>query len=147
FDFYYLHQNHGVKLQMGGADQWGNIVTGTELIRKKGSGEAFALTCKLVTKSDGSKFGKSEGGNIWLDPSKTSPYQFYQFWLKLSDEDAAKMAYNFSFETKETIDNWITEHQTNPGLRSLQKHLAAEMTTMVHSAQDLDFAVQASNIL
>src|SRR5690606_33757016 len=124
FDFYYLHQNHGVKLQMEGADQGGNIVTGTELIRNNGSGEAFALTCKLVTKSDGSKSGKSEGGIIWLDPSKTSPYQFYQFWLKLSDEDAAKMAYNCPSETKASIDNWITEHQTNPGLRSLQKHLA-----------------------
>jgi tyrosyl-tRNA synthetase len=147
YDFYYLYNHNNVKLQMGGADQWGNIVTGTELIRRKGGGEAFAFTCKLITKSDGSKFGKSESGNIWLDPERTSPYQFYQFWLKLPDDDAAKMSYNFSFRSVEEIKALVEEHSTAPHLRKLQKALAEEMTIMVHSKEDLEFAQKASEIL
>lgn len=147
YDFYYLYNNNNVKLQMGGADQWGNIVTGTELIRRKGGGEAFAFTCKLITKSDGSKFGKSESGNVWLDPERTSPYQFYQFWLKLPDDDAAKMSYNFSFRSVEEIKTLVEEHSTAPHLRKLQKALAEEMTILVHSKEDLEFAQKASEIL
>ena len=147
YDFYYLASNHNVKLRMGGADQWGNIVTGTELIRRKGGGDAFALTCTLITKSDGSKFGKSESGNVWLDRERTSPYQFYQFWMKLPDADAAKMALVFSFKTVAEINALITEHETAPHLRKLQKALAEEMTIMVHSEEDLSFAKQASEIL
>lgn len=147
YDFYYLHTNHNIKLQVGGADQWGNIVTGTELIRRKGGGDAFAFTCKLITKSDGSKFGKSEQGNIWLDPARTSPYQFYQFWLKLADEDAVRMAYNFSFKPLEEIKALIAEHETAPHQRKLQKALAEELSELVHSKEDLEFAQQASNIL
>ncbi|OJW81894.1 MAG: tyrosine--tRNA ligase [Bacteroidetes bacterium 46-16] len=147
YDFYYLYNNNNVKLQMGGADQWGNIVTGTELIRRKGGGEAFAFTCKLITKSDGSKFGKSESGNVWLDPERTSPYQFYQFWLKLPDDDAAKMSYNFSFRSVEEIKTLVEEHSTVPHLRKLQKALAEEMTILVHSKEDLEFAQKASEIL
>jgi tyrosyl-tRNA synthetase len=148
YDFYYLFNSHNVRLQMGGADQWGNIVTGTELIRKKGNGgEAFAFTCPLITKSDGSKFGKSEGGNIWLDPSRTSPYQFYQFWLKLADDDAERMAFTFSFKSVEEIKALIAEHQEAPHQRKLQKALAEEMTAMVHSEEDLQFAQKASEIL
>jgi tyrosyl-tRNA synthetase len=147
FDFYHLHKNEHVILQVGGADQWGNIVTGTELIRRKGGGDAFAFTCKLITKSDGTKFGKSESGNIWLDRNKTSPYQFYQFWLKLSDADAAKMALVFSFKPVAEIKALITEHETAPHLRKLQKALAEELTVMVHSAEDLAFAQQASEML
>jgi len=147
YDFYYLFNNRNVRLQMGGADQWGNIVTGTELIRRKGGGDAFAFTCKLITKSDGSKFGKSEGGNIWLARDKTSPYQFYQFWMKLPDEDAAKMALVFSFKPVEEIKALIAEHETAPHLRKLQKAIAEEMTIMVHSEEDLAFAKQASDIL
>ncbi len=147
YDFYYLYNHNNVKLQMGGADQWGNIVTGTELIRRKGGGEAFAFTCKLITKSDGSKFGKSESGNVWLDPERTSPYQFYQFWLKLPDDDAAKMSYNFSFRSVEEIKALVEEHSTAPHLRKLQKALAEEMTIMVHSKEDLEFAQKASEIL
>ena len=147
YDFYYLFNNRNVRLQMGGADQWGNIVTGTELIRRKGGGDAFAFTCKLITKSDGSKFGKSEGGNIWLARDKTSPYQFYQFWMKLPDEDAAKMALVFSFRPVEEIKALIAEHETAPHLRKLQKTIAEEMTIMVHSEDDLAFAKQASDIL
>ncbi len=147
FDFYYLYNNKNVKLQMGGADQWGNIVTGTELIRRKGGGDAFAMTCPLITKSDGSKFGKSEGGNVWLDPEKTSPYQFYQFWLKLPDADAERMALTFSFKTVEEIKTLIAEHQEAPHQRKLQKALAEELTILVHSSEDLLFAQRASEIL
>ncbi|MBL7682389.1 MAG: tyrosine--tRNA ligase [Flavipsychrobacter sp.] len=147
YDFYYLNQHHNVKLQMGGADQWGNIVTGTELIRRKGGSDAFAATCPLITKSDGSKFGKSEGGNVWLDPEKTSPYQFYQFWLKLPDADAERMAFTFSFKTVEEIKTLIAEHQQAPHQRKLQKALAEELTILVHSEADLLFAQKASDIL
>ncbi|MDR3679571.1 MAG: tyrosine--tRNA ligase [Flavipsychrobacter sp.] len=147
FDFYYLYNNKNVKLQMGGADQWGNIVTGTELIRRKGGGDAFAMTCPLITKSDGSKFGKSEGGNVWLDPEKTSPYQFYQFWLKLPDADAERMALTFSFKAVEELKTLISEHQEAPHQRKLQKALAEELTILVHSSEDLLFAQRASEIL
>ncbi len=147
FDFYHLNTTKNVLLQMGGADQWGNIVTGTELIRRKGGGDAFAFTCKLITKSDGSKFGKSESGNVWLDRDKTSPYQFYQFWMKMPDADAAKMALVFSFKPVAELKALITEHETAPHLRKLQKALADEMTIMVHSEEDLAFAKQASDIL
>jgi tyrosyl-tRNA synthetase len=147
FDFYYLYNNKNVKLQMGGADQWGNIVTGTELIRRKGGGDAFALTCPLITKSDGSKFGKSESGNVWLDPEKTSPYQFYQFWLKLPDVDAERMVLTFSFKPVKEIKTLIAEHQQAPHQRNLQKALAEELTILVHSEDDLLFAQRASDIL
>lgn len=147
YDFYHLYKNHNVRLQMGGADQWGNIVTGTELIRRKDSGEAYAFTCKLITKSDGSKFGKSESGNVWLDREKTSPYLFYQFWLNLPDADAAKMALIFSFRSVEEIKATIAEHEAAPHLRLLQKAVAEELTIMVHSEEDLAFAKQASDIL
>ncbi len=147
YDFYYLNNNHNVRLQVGGADQWGNIVTGTELIRKKGGSDAFAFTCKLITKSDGSKFGKSEGGNVWLHRDRTSPYRFYQFWLKQADEDAEKMAFTFSFRSVDELKVLIEEHRQAPHLRKLQKNLAEEMTIMVHSKEDLLFAQQASDIL
>jgi tyrosyl-tRNA synthetase len=155
YDFYYLNKEHNVKLQLGGADQWGNIVTGTELIRRKAahSGEnaeapeAFGLTCPLITKSDGGKFGKTETGTIWLDPARTSPYQFYQYWLKLPDADAARMAYIFSFKPVEEIRGLIAAHETAPHQRALQKAIAEELTTLVHSAEDLHFAQQASQIL
>jgi tyrosyl-tRNA synthetase len=132
---------------MGGADQWGNMLTGSELIRRMGGGEAYALTCPLITKSDGSKFGKSESGNVWLDPNLTSPYQFYQFWLKQADADAEKSIYTFSFKPVEEIQALITEHTAAPHLRKLQKALAEELTTLVHSADDLLFAQKASEIL
>jgi tyrosyl-tRNA synthetase len=147
YDFYHLFRNHNVRLQMGGADQWGNVVTGTELIRRKGGGEAYAFTCKLITKSDGSKFGKSEGDNIWLDRERTSPYLFYQFWLNLPDADAAKMCLIFSFKQVAEIKELIAAHETAPHLRQLQKALADEMTIMVHSEADLAFAKQATDIL
>ena len=147
YDFYYLYNTRDVKLQMGGADQWGNMLTGTELVRRKGGGEAFAMTCRLITKSDGSKFGKSESGNVWLDSEKTSPYQFYQFWLKLPDADAAKMSLSFSFRPVEEINALIEEHNQAPHLRKLQKALAEELTIMVHSKEDLEFAQKASEIL
>jgi tyrosyl-tRNA synthetase len=147
YDFYHLNTTQNVRLQMGGADQWGNIVTGTELIRRKGGGDAFAFTCKLITKSDGSKFGKSESGNVWLDRDKTSPYQFYQFWMKMPDADAAKMALVFSFKAVAEIKELIAVHETAPHLRKLQKALAEEMTIMVHSEEDLTFAQQASEML
>jgi len=147
YDFYYLHSNHDVKLQFGGADQWGNIVTGTELIRRKGGGDAFAFTCKLITKSDGGKFGKTESGTIWLDAERTSPYQFYQFWLKMPDADAEKLALYFSFKPVEEINTLIEEHRTAPHQRKLQKAMAEEMTIMVHSTEDLEFAQRASDIL
>ena len=147
YDYYYMNTNYNVKLQMGGSDQWGNIVTGTELIRRKGGGEAFALISPLITKSDGSKFGKSESGNVWLDPERTSPYQFYQFWMKMPDTDAEKLAPIFSFKEMAEISALIEEHKQAPHLRKLQKMLAEEMTILAHSAEDLDFAKQASDIL
>ncbi|GAA4448482.1 tyrosine--tRNA ligase [Rurimicrobium arvi] len=147
YDFLHLSEHHNVQLQMGGADQWGNITTGTELIRKKGDKEAFAFTSPLITKSDGSKFGKSEGGNIWLDANLTSPYQFYQFWLKLPDAEAEKLSFIYSFKPLEAIRALVSEHQAAPHLRLLQKALAEEMTIMVHSVEDLLFAQKASEIL
>ena len=132
---------------MGGSDQWGNITTGTELIRRKAGGEAFAFTCPLVTKADGGKFGKTEKGNIWLDSKKTSPYQFYQFWLNASDDDAKKWIKLFTLLSKENIEALITEHDAAPHQRSLQKKLAEELTVFVHSREDYDFAVKASEIL
>lgn len=147
YDFLHLYNNHNVKMQVGGADQWGNIVTGTELIRRKGGGDTFAFTCTLITKSDGSKFGKSESGNVWLDRERTSPYQFYQFWLKLPDTDAAKMALVFSFKPVAEIKALIAEHEQAPHQRKLQKALADELTILVHSEEDLAFAKQASDIL
>ncbi|MCD6062918.1 MAG: tyrosyl-tRNA synthetase [Flavipsychrobacter sp.] len=147
YDYYHLNKEQNVKLQMGGADQWGNIVTGTELIRRKGGSDAFAFTCPLVTKSDGSKFGKSEQGNVWLDAERTSPYQFYQFWLKQADDDAAKFSLIFSFRPVEEINALIEEHKTAPHQRKLQKALAEELTILVHSKEDLEFAQKASDIL
>lgn len=146
-DFLHLYNVMGCRLQMGGSDQWGNIVTGTELIRRKTGGEAFALTCPLITKSDGSKFGKTESGNVWLDPEKTSPYHFYQFWLNVSDEDAAKYIKIFTLIGKEEIDTLISDHQKSPHERILQKRLAEEVTVMVHSREELDAAIEASQIL
>lgn len=146
-DFLHLYNNHGCKLQMGGSDQWGNIVTGTELIRRKSGGEAYALTCPLITKSDGSKFGKTESGNVWLDPEKTSPYHFYQFWLNVSDEDAAKYIRIFTVLDRATIEELTAAHNINPQERMLQKRLAEEMTVMVHSKEDFESAVEASQIL
>ncbi len=147
YDFYYLNQNHQVKLQMGGSDQWGNIVTGTELIRKKSGNEAFALTAPLVKKADGSKFGKSESGNVWLDKNKTSVYKFYQFWLNTSDEDAEKYISIFTFLSKNEIEELIKSHRESPHLRVLQKTLAKEVCTMVHSKEEYEYAVQTSLIL
>ena len=147
YDFYWLYKNKNCKLQMGGSDQWGNIVTGTELIRRKAGGEAFAFTCPLVTKADGGKFGKTEKGNVWLDASKTSPYQFYQFWLNASDEDAKKWIKIFTLLPKEEIDALLAEHEAAPHLRALQKKLAEQLTVFVHSKEDYDFAVKASEIL
>lgn len=132
---------------MGGSDQWGNIVTGTELIRRKAGGEAFAFTCPLITKADGGKFGKTEKGNIWLDPAKTSPYQFYQFWLNASDEDAKKWIRIFTLLPKDTIEALLAQHDAAPHERVLQKKLAEEITCFVHSRSDYDFAVKASEIL
>ncbi|MCX6320362.1 MAG: tyrosine--tRNA ligase [Bacteroidia bacterium] len=146
-DFLVLYNNYNCKLQMGGSDQWGNIVTGTELIRRKAGGEAFALTCPLITKSDGTKFGKTESGNVWLDPEKTTPYQFYQFWLNVSDEDAAKYIKIFTVLSQEEIKDIILEHNRAPHERLLQKRLAGEVTIMVHSREDYDAAVEASQIL
>src|SRR5690606_1404864 len=134
-------------LQMGGSDQWGNITTGTELVRRKEAGKAYALTCPLITKADGTKFGKSEGGNIWLDANRTSPYKFYQYWLNTSDVDAEKYIKIFTFLTKEEIEAIIEEHKQAPHLRPLQKKLAEEITVMVHSREDFENAVKASNIL
>jgi tyrosyl-tRNA synthetase len=147
YDFYWLYQNKNCKLQMGGSDQWGNITTGTELIRRKAGGEAFAFTCPLITKADGGKFGKTEKGNVWLDAKKTSPYQFYQFWLNASDEDATKWIKIFTLLDPNTIEKLIAEHAQAPQLRSLQKALAAELTQFVHSEADLNFAIKASEIL
>lgn len=146
-DFLFLYNNYNCKLQMGGSDQWGNIVTGTELIRRKAGGEAFALTCPLITKSDGSKFGKTESGNVWLDPEKTTPYQFYQFWLNVSDDDASKYIKIFTTLDYRTIEELTSRHNENPQERILQKRLAEEVTVMVHSHDDYDGAVEASQIL
>jgi len=147
YDFLYLYENLDCKLQMGGSDQWGNIVTGTELIRRRSGGEAFALTCPLITKTDGGKFGKTEEGNIWLDPAYTSPYKFYQFWINISDEDAARYIKIFTMLSREKIDCLIEEHNNEPHLRKLQKELAREVTVMVHSEDDYLAAVDASEIL
>ena len=147
YDFLHLYETKNCKLQMGGSDQWGNITTGTELIRRKNGGDAFALTCPLITKADGGKFGKTESGNIWLDPRYTSPYKFYQFWLNVSDDDAAKYIKIFTFISKEEIDALVAEHQSAPHLRVLQKRLAEEVTCMVHSRADYEVAVEASGIL
>jgi tyrosyl-tRNA synthetase len=147
YDFYYLYNNHNIKLQMGGADQWGNMTTGTELIRRKGGGSAFAMTCPLVTKSDGTKFGKSEGGNIWLDPERTSPYEFYQFWYNQADADAERMAYIFSFRPLAEIEAMIAAHKGNEAARTLQTALAEELTTMVHGKEGLEAAQNATKIL
>jgi len=146
-DFLHLFNKYNCKLQMGGSDQWGNIVTGTELIRRKTGGEAFALTCPLITKSDGTKFGKTESGNVWLDPEKTTPYQFYQFWLNVSDEDAAKYIKIFTILGQNEIEDIIFEHTKAPHERILQKRLAEEVTMMVHSRSDYEGAVEASQIL
>jgi len=146
-DFLHLYETKNCKLQMGGSDQWGNITTGTELIRRKAGGEAFALTCPLIKKADGAKFGKTESGNVWLDPVRTSPYTFYQFWLNTSDIDAEKYIKIFTILPKETIDQLIEEHQQAPHLRQLQKVLAKEVTCMVHSEADFNLAVEASEIL
>ena len=147
YDFLFLYNNKNCKLQMGGSDQWGNIVTGTELIRKKESGEAFALTCPLITKADGGKFGKTESGNVWLDPKRTSPYKFYQFWLNVSDEDAAKYIKIFTLFTKDEIDEMIAQHTEAPHLRILQKAMAKDITIRVHSENDYNAAIEASQIL
>jgi tyrosyl-tRNA synthetase len=147
YDFYWLYQNKNCKLQMGGSDQWGNITTGTELIRRKAGGEAFAFTCPLIRKTDGGKFGKTEKGNLWLDPKKTSPYQFYQFWLNASDDDAKQWIRIFTLLPKEKIELLIIEHEAAPHQRILQKTLAEELTLLVHGRQEYDFAVKASEIL
>ena len=147
YDFLYLYQNHQCKLQMGGSDQWGNITTGTELIRRKANGEAFALTCPLITKADGGKFGKTEKGNIWLDPAKTSPYTFYQFWLNCSDDDSKKYIRIFTLFNKEEIEAMEQEHNAAPHLRVLQKALAKDLTIRVHSEEEYNAALNASEIL
>lgn len=147
YDFMYLYEHEGCRLQMGGSDQWGNITTGTDLIRKMLGGEAFALTCPLITKADGGKFGKTESGNIWLDPEKTSPYKFYQFWLNTSDADAEKYLKIFTTLSKEEIEQLAREQAEDPGRRPMQKRLADEITTMVHGKEALDAALEASQIL
>ncbi|WP_346861447.1 tyrosine--tRNA ligase [uncultured Draconibacterium sp.] len=147
YDFLHLYQNNNCKLQMGGSDQWGNITTGTELIRRVAGGEAFAMTCPLITKADGTKFGKTESGNVWLDPERTSPYSFFQFWLNTSDEDAERYIKIFTLLSKEEIDTLVAEHKEAPHMRSLQKKLAEEVTIMVHSKEEYEMAVEASQIL
>jgi len=147
YDFYYLNKHKNAKLQLGGSDQWGNIVTGTELIRRKGGGEAFALTTPLIKKADGTKFGKTAGGSVWLDRAKTSPYKFYQYWINASDEDAAKYIRIFTLKTKEEIEAIEAEHAEAPHLRKLQKALAEDITVRVHSQEDLDNAIEASEVL
>ena len=149
YDFLHLYETKNCKLQMGGSDQWGNITTGTELIRRKlgNENEAYALTCPLITKADGKKFGKTEKGNIWLDRNRTSPYAFYQFWLNVADEDAERYIKIFTSLDKETIDGLTEEHRQDPGRRILQRRLAEEVTLMVHGREDLDLAIEASNIL
>ena len=149
YDFLHLYKSKGCQLQLGGNDQWGNMTTGTELIRRTlgNESEAFALTCPLITKSDGKKFGKTESGNIWLDPKRTTPYAFYQFWLNVSDDDAERYIKIFTSLEKEVVDSLVTEHRQDPGRRILQRRLAEEVTIMVHSQADLDMAIEASNIL
>ncbi|RNC87783.1 MAG: tyrosine--tRNA ligase [Winogradskyella sp.] len=147
YDFLHLYKSENCTIQMGGSDQWGNITTGTELIRRIGNGKGFAITCPLITKSDGSKFGKSEGGNVWLDPNRTSPYKFYQYWLNSSDEDAEKYIRIFTFLEQEEIETIVANHKQAPHLRVLQKRLAQEITTMVHSEEDFINAEKASNVL
>lgn len=147
YDFLTLYKDKNCKLQLGGSDQWGNITTGTELIRRTMGGEAYALTCPLITKADGGKFGKTESGNVWLDPRYTSPYKFYQFWLNVSDADAEKYIKIFTALDKKEIEDLVAEQEKDPGLRPLQKRLAKEITTMVHSAEDYEAAVEASQIL
>jgi tyrosyl-tRNA synthetase len=147
YDFYWLYTNKNCKLQMGGSDQWGNIVTGTELIRRKAGGEAFAFTCPLLTKADGGKFGKTEKGNVWLDPNKTSPYQFYQFWLNASDADAEKWIRIFTFLTLDEIEALTSEHEKDPAKRILQKRLAEEVTIFVHGKDELNKAIETTQKL
>ena len=147
YDFYWLWKNKNCKVQLGGSDQWGNIVSGTELIRRKGEGKAFAVTTPLIEKADGGKFGKTESGNIWLDETKTSPYKFYQFWLNSSDEDAKNYIKIFTLLSKEKIATLVAEHEATPHLRLLQKAIADEVTTRVHSKEDLEMAIKASTIL
>lgn len=147
YDFLHLYKEKGCRLQLGGSDQWGNITTGTELIRRTVGGEAYALTCPLITKADGGKFGKTESGNVWLDARYTSPYKFYQFWLNVSDADAEKYIKIFTSLTREEIEALVEEQAKDPGMRPLQKRLAKEITTMVHSAEDYEMAVEASQIL
>lgn len=147
YDFLHLYRNQECTIQMGGSDQWGNITTGTELIRRIGNGKGYAITCPLITKSDGSKFGKSEGGNVWLDANRTSPYKFYQYWLNSSDEDAEKYIKIFTFLSQDKIESLIKEHSEMPHMRLLQKKLAEEITVMVHSQEEFENAVKASQIL
>ncbi len=147
YDFYHLYKEKNCLLQMGGSDQWGNITTGTELIRRKAQGKAYALTCKLITKADGSKFGKTADGNIWLDSKRTSPYKFYQYWLNSSDEDAQKYIKIFTFLDKETIESLISQHKEVPHMRILQKRIGEEVTIMAHGQEAYDNAIKASNIL
>lgn len=147
YDFYWLWKNKNCKVQLGGSDQWGNIVTGTELIRRKGEGQAFAITTPLIEKADGGKFGKTESGNVWLDKAKTSPYKFYQFWLNSSDEDSKNYIKIFTLKNQQEIEKLITEHDETPHLRILQKAIADEVTTRVHSTEDLEMAIKASSIL
>ncbi|MDC0177791.1 tyrosine--tRNA ligase [Polaribacter sp.] len=147
YDFLHLYQNNNTSIQMGGSDQWGNITTGTELIRRIGGGKGYAITCPLITKSDGTKFGKSEGGNVWLDGKRTSPYKFYQYWLNATDEDAEKYIRIFTFLDKETIDSLIDEHKEVPHLRILQKKIGEEVTVLVHGEEAYNNAIKASNIL
>ncbi|HEU5147884.1 MAG TPA: tyrosine--tRNA ligase, partial [Chryseosolibacter sp.] len=147
YDFYWLNKHKNCKVQMGGSDQWGNIVTGTELIRRKSDSDAYAITTRLITKADGTKFGKTEGGNVWLDPKRTSPYKFYQYWLNVSDEDALNFIKIFTQLEREEIESIAAEHQQAPHLRKLQQVLAKDITIRVHSASDYNSAVAASNIL
>ena len=147
YDFYHLWKEHGVKVQMGGSDQWGNIVTGTELIRRKGGGQAFAVTAPLITKADGSKFGKSEGGNVWLDKNRTSAYKFYQYWINSADEDAARYLRIFTLLSREEIESIESAHAENPGARAMQKALAEDVTRRIHGQEDLDTAIAASALL
>lgn len=147
YDFYHLYKEKDCKLQMGGSDQWGNITTGTELVRRKAQGKAYALTCKLITKADGTKFGKTAGGNVWLDANRSSPYKYYQYWLNCSDEDAEKYIKIFTFLDKETIETLIAEHQKTPHLRVLQKKIGEEVTVMTHGKEAYENAIKASNIL
>ena len=147
YDFMHLYEKYGCKIQLGGSDQWGNITTGTELIRRKLGAEAYAITCPLITKADGTKFGKTESGNVWLDPRYTSPYKFYQFWLNVSDEDAKRYIRIFTLLDRETIERLTAEHDAAPHLRILQKRLAEEITVMIHSREEYEKAVEASQIL